>query len=175
VVRGATAGEHAVDMGMMLQSLVPGMEHAEETDLGSQCRLDNGSLIRRVACVRIVCPIRGSRSQEPNLVFSQPAISATVGLTADHTSLLHSIDESSLCGLGSVREVCLTERAGLSFIGHFSFLTQPDVPEADFWPGVNFHAISGLKSIFKKKSGIIFVRLQEVLSNGRSRRKEHFH
>jgi hypothetical protein len=23
-------------MGMMLQSLVPGMEHAEETDLGSQ-------------------------------------------------------------------------------------------------------------------------------------------
>src|SRR5450432_2664343 len=37
VVRSETAGgQHAVDMGMMLQSLVPGMEHAEEADLGSQ-------------------------------------------------------------------------------------------------------------------------------------------
>ncbi len=37
VVRSETAGgQHAVDMGMMLQSLVPGMEHAEETDLGSE-------------------------------------------------------------------------------------------------------------------------------------------
>src|SRR5437762_8235994 len=34
VVRSETAsGEHAVDMGMMLQSLIPGMEHAEEADL----------------------------------------------------------------------------------------------------------------------------------------------
>src|SRR5229473_4814329 len=37
VVRSETAGgQHAVDMGMMLQSLVPGMEHAEETYLGSK-------------------------------------------------------------------------------------------------------------------------------------------
>ena len=37
VVRSETAGgQHAVDMGMMLQSLVPGMEHAEEADLGSK-------------------------------------------------------------------------------------------------------------------------------------------
>ena len=37
VVRSESAGgEHAVDMGMMLQSLVPGMEHAEEADLGSK-------------------------------------------------------------------------------------------------------------------------------------------
>ncbi len=34
VIRSETAGgEHAVDMGMMLQSLVPGMEYAEEADL----------------------------------------------------------------------------------------------------------------------------------------------
>ncbi len=26
-------GEHAMNMGVMLQSLVPGMEHAEEADL----------------------------------------------------------------------------------------------------------------------------------------------
>src|SRR5208282_1549083 len=37
VVRSETAGgQHAVDMGMMLQSLVPGMEHSEEADLGSK-------------------------------------------------------------------------------------------------------------------------------------------
>src|SRR5713226_7889024 len=37
VVRSeAAGGQHAVDMRMMLQSLVPGVEHAEETDLGSQ-------------------------------------------------------------------------------------------------------------------------------------------
>ena len=37
VVRSETAGgEYAVDMGMMLQALIPGMEHAEEADLGSQ-------------------------------------------------------------------------------------------------------------------------------------------
>src|SRR5580700_11622743 len=37
MIRSETAGgNHAVDMGMMLQSLVPGMEHAEETDLGSK-------------------------------------------------------------------------------------------------------------------------------------------
>ena len=29
--------------------------------------------------------------------------------------------------------MCLTERAGLLFMKPFSFLTQPDVPEADFW------------------------------------------
>src|SRR5208282_2209264 len=37
VVRSETAGgQHAVDMGMKLQSLVPSMEHAEEADLGSK-------------------------------------------------------------------------------------------------------------------------------------------
>ena len=37
VIRSETAGgQHAVDMRMMLQSLVPGMEHAEETDLRSE-------------------------------------------------------------------------------------------------------------------------------------------
>ncbi len=37
VVRSETAGgNHAVDMGMMLQSLIPGMEHAEEADLGTE-------------------------------------------------------------------------------------------------------------------------------------------
>jgi hypothetical protein len=30
--------------------------------------------------------------------------------------------------------VCLSERAGLQFMRRFSFLAQPDVPEADFWP-----------------------------------------
>ena len=32
----AAGGQHAVDMRMMLQSLVPGMEHAEEANLGSK-------------------------------------------------------------------------------------------------------------------------------------------
>ena len=37
VIRSETAsGQHAVDMGMMLQSLVPGVEHAEEANLGSK-------------------------------------------------------------------------------------------------------------------------------------------
>ena len=37
VVRSeAAGGKHAVDMGMMLQSLVPGMEHAEEADLRAE-------------------------------------------------------------------------------------------------------------------------------------------
>src|SRR5258708_30225159 len=37
VIRSETAGgEHAVDMGMMLQPLVPGMEHAEEADLRAE-------------------------------------------------------------------------------------------------------------------------------------------
>ena len=29
----STCGQHAVDMGMVLQTLIPGVEHAEETDL----------------------------------------------------------------------------------------------------------------------------------------------
>ena len=34
MVRSKAAGsDHAVDMWMVLQALVPGMEHAEETDL----------------------------------------------------------------------------------------------------------------------------------------------
>src|SRR5664279_86926 len=37
VARSETAGgQHAVDMGMMLQSLIPGMEHAEEADLRAE-------------------------------------------------------------------------------------------------------------------------------------------
>ena len=37
MIRSETAGgNHAVHMGMMLQSLVPGVEHAEEADLGSK-------------------------------------------------------------------------------------------------------------------------------------------
>ena len=37
MIRSETAGgNHAVDMGMMLQSLIPGMEHAEEADLGTE-------------------------------------------------------------------------------------------------------------------------------------------
>ena len=32
----AAGGKHAVDMGMMLQPLIPGMEDAEETYLGSK-------------------------------------------------------------------------------------------------------------------------------------------
>ena len=45
VVRSETAGgQHAVDMGMMLQSLVPGMEHAEEADLRSQVARIAGDL-----------------------------------------------------------------------------------------------------------------------------------
>jgi hypothetical protein len=45
VVRSETAGcEHAVDMGMMLQSLVPGMEHAEESDLCAQVTRIAGDL-----------------------------------------------------------------------------------------------------------------------------------
>src|SRR6266536_5058976 len=40
----AAGGQHAVDMGMMLQSLVPGMEHAEEADLGSKVAWIAGDL-----------------------------------------------------------------------------------------------------------------------------------
>jgi len=37
VIWSETAGsDHAVDMRMKLQALVPAMEHAEETDLGSE-------------------------------------------------------------------------------------------------------------------------------------------
>ena len=32
----AASGDHAVHMRMMLQSLIPGMKHAEETDLGTE-------------------------------------------------------------------------------------------------------------------------------------------
>jgi hypothetical protein len=45
VVRSETAGgNHAVDMGMMLQSLVPGMEHAEEADLRAEVTRIAGDL-----------------------------------------------------------------------------------------------------------------------------------
>ena len=40
-------GQHAVDMGMMLQSLVPGMEHTEEADLGSKVPGIAGDLQQR--------------------------------------------------------------------------------------------------------------------------------
>ena len=43
MIRGQTSsGDHAMDMRMMLQSLVPGMEHAEEADLRAK--------VSRVAC-----------------------------------------------------------------------------------------------------------------------------
>ena len=32
----AASGQHAVNMRMMLESLIPSMEHAEEANLGSQ-------------------------------------------------------------------------------------------------------------------------------------------
>ena len=73
-------------------------------------------------------------------------IAGVLLITADHTSLLQSIDESSLCGLGGVREVCLPEWAGLLFIRRFSFLAQPDVPETDFWPGVVESLFRGITS-----------------------------
>ena len=45
MVRSETAGgEHAVDMGMMLQSLIPGMEHAEEADLRAKVTRIAGDL-----------------------------------------------------------------------------------------------------------------------------------
>jgi len=45
VARSETAGsQHAMDMRMMLQPLVPGMEHAEEADLGSQVAWVAGDL-----------------------------------------------------------------------------------------------------------------------------------
>ena len=40
----AAGGQHAVDMGMMLQSLIPGMEHAEETDLRAEVTRIAGDL-----------------------------------------------------------------------------------------------------------------------------------
>ena len=45
VVRSETAGgQHAVDMGMMLQSLIPGMEHAEEANLRAEVTRIAGDL-----------------------------------------------------------------------------------------------------------------------------------
>jgi hypothetical protein len=43
----AAGGHHAVNVGMVLQSLIPGMEHAEETNLGAEvawiaCNLEQG-------------------------------------------------------------------------------------------------------------------------------------
>ncbi len=32
----AASGDHAVHMGVMLESLIPGMKYAEEADLGSE-------------------------------------------------------------------------------------------------------------------------------------------
>jgi hypothetical protein len=36
IERQPTGGDDAVDMGMKLQLLIPGMQHAEEADLGSE-------------------------------------------------------------------------------------------------------------------------------------------
>src|SRR5271165_2997201 len=36
IQRESTGGDHAMDMGMMLELLIPGVQHAEETDLGAQ-------------------------------------------------------------------------------------------------------------------------------------------
>jgi hypothetical protein len=40
----AACGDHTVDMGMMLQPLIPGMKHAEEADLGSEVSRIAGDL-----------------------------------------------------------------------------------------------------------------------------------
>ena len=45
MIRSETAGgKHAVDMGMMLQALIPGVEHAEETDLRTEVTRIAGDL-----------------------------------------------------------------------------------------------------------------------------------
>src|ERR1017187_88797 len=36
IERKSTGGDHAMDMGMKLQPLIPGVQHPEETDLGAQ-------------------------------------------------------------------------------------------------------------------------------------------
>ena len=36
IQRESTGWYHAMDMGMMLELLIPGVQHAEETDLGAQ-------------------------------------------------------------------------------------------------------------------------------------------
>ncbi len=36
IQRESTGGDHAMDMGMKLELLIPGVQHAEETDLGAQ-------------------------------------------------------------------------------------------------------------------------------------------
>ena len=36
IQRESTGWDHAMDMGMMLEPLIPGVQHAEETDLGAQ-------------------------------------------------------------------------------------------------------------------------------------------
>src|SRR5271165_5961169 len=36
IQRKSTGRDHAMDMGMMLELLIPGVQHAEETDLGAQ-------------------------------------------------------------------------------------------------------------------------------------------
>src|SRR5271157_89372 len=36
IQRESTGGDHAMDMGMKLEPLIPGVQHAEETDLGAQ-------------------------------------------------------------------------------------------------------------------------------------------
>jgi len=40
----AARGDHAVHMRMMLQPLIPGMEHAEEADLGTEMARIGGDL-----------------------------------------------------------------------------------------------------------------------------------
>ena len=36
IQRESTGGDHAMDMGMKLEPLIPGVQHAEETDLSAQ-------------------------------------------------------------------------------------------------------------------------------------------
>jgi hypothetical protein len=43
----AAGGDHAVDMGMVLQALVPGMEHAEEADLCAEVPWVTSNLLHR--------------------------------------------------------------------------------------------------------------------------------
>jgi len=42
MVEGESAGRHnAMDMGMVLEFLIPGVEHAEETEMGAQMAPSN--------------------------------------------------------------------------------------------------------------------------------------
>src|SRR5271154_4425936 len=86
VIRSETAGgQHAVDMGMMLQSLVPGMERAEEADLGSKVAWIAGDLQQgfgagaKQQVVDQPFILQCQRSQFPRLEPAQAGVALTLG------------------------------------------------------------------------------------------------